>query len=66
MNINTPLNYKFFVFSNTIIRRSVLNEIGLFDESLFKYGGEDTELSLRISKKYPTGLRKLKKLLLIT
>ena len=61
VNINTPLNYKFFVFSNTIIRRSVLNEIGRFDESLFKYGGEDTELSLRISKMYPTGLRKLEK-----
>ncbi len=61
VTINTPLNYKFFVFSNTIIRRKVLNEIGFFDESLFKYGGEDTELSLRISKKYPRGLRKLEK-----
>ena len=61
VNINTPLNYKFFVFSNTIIKRNVLNEIGFFDESLFKYGGEDTELSLRISKKYPNGLRKLEK-----
>ena len=61
IKIDTPLNYKFFVFSNTIVRRNILNEIGLFDETLSKYGGEDTELSIRMSKKFPAGLRKLKK-----
>tara|TARA_Y100000768_G_scaffold386098_1_gene373704 strand:- start:7736 stop:8632 length:897 start_codon:yes stop_codon:yes gene_type:complete len=61
LKVDTPLSYKFFVFSNTIVRRKILDEVGLFDESLSKYGGEDTELSIRISKKTPTGLRKLKK-----
>ena len=56
---SAPLLYKWFVFSNTIIRRSVLEKIGTFDENLSSYGGEDTELSIRINKKFSNNLRKL-------
>ena len=54
----TPLLYKWFVFSNTIIRRSVLEKTGCFDESLISYGGEDTELAIRINRDFPNNLRK--------
>ena len=53
------LNYKSFVFSNTIIRKVVFDEVGVFDENLNHYGGEDTELAIRINLKFPNELRKL-------
>ena len=31
-----------------------------FDESLNRYGGEDTELAIRINEKFPSGMRKIK------
>ena len=54
----TPLLYKWFVFSNTVIKRDLLGKTGHFDEKICAYGGEDTELSIRINKKFPYGLRK--------
>ena len=57
-NQNTSLNYKSFVFSNTIIKKDVLEKTGLFDETLKYYGGEDTELAIRINKLYPGQMRK--------
>ena len=32
-------------------------QVGSFDENLRLYGGEDTELSIRIDKKFPKSLR---------
>jgi glycosyltransferase involved in cell wall biosynthesis len=54
----TPLLYNWFVFSNTVIRRRVLEKTGFFDEKLISYGGEDTELAIRINKIFPNSLRK--------
>ena len=59
IDFNSPLNYKSFVFSNTIIKKNILDQVGNFDESLVKYGGEDTELAIRIDKVFPVGLRKI-------
>ena len=59
IDFNSPLNYKSFVFSNTIIKKNILDQVGNFDESLVKYGGEDTELAIRIHKVFPVGLRKI-------
>ncbi|MAV65370.1 MAG: hypothetical protein CMG00_09295 [Candidatus Marinimicrobia bacterium] len=55
--ITHNLKYKWFVFSNTIIKKEVIGTAGPFDKSLKKYGGEDIELSIRISKKFPNGMR---------
>ena len=55
---DTPLDYKSFVFSNTIIEKTALYKAGLFDESLKYYGGEDTELEIRLNKLYPNQFRK--------
>ena len=52
----TPISFKYFLFSNTIIRKSVFEEVGTFDDSFTRYGGEDTDLSIRIYKLYPQGL----------
>lgn len=66
--IKDKINYKFemkFTDYNTIIevpylsgcfmflRKSVIEEIGAFDEGIFMYG-EDTDLNRRISQKYKT------------
>ena len=53
--INEPLFFRWFLFSNTIIRRNALKDG--FDENIKSYGGEDTELALRIYQKFPEGLR---------
>ena len=57
-NLNTPLDYKSFVFSNTIIKKAALDQTGFFNENLKHYGGEDTELAIRLNKLYPTQMRK--------
>ncbi len=57
-NQNTPLDYKSFVFSNTIIKKAALDQTGFFNENLKHYGGEDTELAIRLNKLYPTQMRK--------
>lgn len=51
------LHFRYFLFSNTGIRRLALNEVGIFDEKIKSYGGEDLDLALRVWKQYPTSLR---------
>ena len=48
--------FRFFLFSNTSIKRSVVDDVGCFDEEIKTYGGEDTEFAIRIWKKYPDQL----------
>jgi glycosyltransferase involved in cell wall biosynthesis len=45
-----------FIFGNTSIKKEVIENVGLFDETIKVYGGEDTEFAYRISKVYPNGL----------
>lgn len=54
---NTPIRFPYFLFSNASIRRSALNSIGLFDETFTSYGGEDTELAIRLWETFPISLR---------
>ena len=42
---------------NTILIMDVFNGVDLFDTTIRHYGGEDTELALRIFKSFPQGLR---------
>ncbi|MCJ7802193.1 MAG: glycosyltransferase [Candidatus Marinimicrobia bacterium] len=54
---NRPIRFKWFLFNNTAVKRTVIDEIGLFNESITSYGGEDTDFAIRIWDKYPEGLR---------
>ena len=46
-----PLQY--MLFGNAMIKRQALLECGMFDEKIKKYGGEDTDLAVRIWDRYP-------------
>ena len=48
--------FQYFLFSNTAIRKSVFDALGGFDEKFKEYGGEDTELAIRLYELYPGGL----------
>lgn len=52
----SSISFKYFLFSNTLIKKSVFEEVGGFNEEFTSYGGEDTDLSIRIYKLYPGGL----------
>ena len=54
---NKPIRFKWFLLNNTAVTRSAISEIGLFDESITSYGGEDTDFAIRLWDKYPRGLR---------
>ena len=56
-NEKLPISFQYFLFSNASLKRSVLNTINLFDEEFKNYGGEDTDLAIRIWEKYPNSLR---------
>ena len=45
--------FQYMLFGNAMLRRTVLQECGYFDESMKRYGGEDTDLSARIWDVYP-------------
>ena len=52
-----PINFQYFLFHNTAVKRSVFEIIDLFDEKITTYGGEDTELAIRLWEAYPESLR---------
>ena len=52
-----PIRFKWFLLNNSAVKRTVINEIGLFDDSITSYGGEDTDFAIRLWDKYPEGLR---------
>jgi glycosyltransferase involved in cell wall biosynthesis len=54
---NVPVRFKWFLLNNSAVKRSVIDEIGLFDDSISTYGGEDTDFAIRLWDRYPNGLR---------
>lgn len=54
---NKPIRFKWFLLNNSAVKREAIETIGLFDESITTYGGEDTDFAIRLWKKYPNGLR---------
>ncbi len=54
---NWPLHFRWFLFNNALLRRDALAQIGYFDETFTTYGGEDTDLAIRLWQAYPAGLR---------
>ena len=55
-NNGDRIHWKYFLFSNTAIRKTALIELVGFNEEFTQYGGEDTELAIRLYKRYPSGL----------
>lgn len=53
----TPIRFPYFLLNNTSLKRSVFDVIEFFDENIISYGGEDTELAIRLWEAYPDGLR---------
>jgi glycosyltransferase involved in cell wall biosynthesis len=49
----TKIPGKYFRTTNASAPLNVLDEIGRFDEDFISYGGEDTELGLRLERKLP-------------
>tara|TARA_Y100000768_G_scaffold75601_1_gene53411 strand:- start:162 stop:1058 length:897 start_codon:yes stop_codon:yes gene_type:complete len=47
------ISFEYMLYGNAMIRRSGLLESGLFDEKIINYGGEDTDLSVRIFDIFP-------------
>ena len=43
--------FKYWCSGNASIRKSVLYEVGFFDEEIHQYGGEDLELAYRLEKR---------------
>ena len=51
----SQISFKYMLYGNAIIKRSILMEAGFFDENITLYGGEDTDLSAKIWDKYGGG-----------
>ena len=56
-NKDMPIEVPGFIMGNSFVEREALNKVGLFDESFNTWGGEDTDLAIRLWEKYPKGLR---------
>jgi len=52
----TPLPFHVFLFNCTSIKKQVTEKVGLFDDAIKHYGGEDTEFSYHLWRQYPEGL----------
>ena len=49
------ISFQYMLYGNAMIKRSILSEVGFFDEGIIQYGGEDTDLSAKIWNKYRGG-----------
>jgi len=54
---NSEISFPYFLFHNTAVKRSVFEIIDLFNEKITSYGGEDTDLAIRLWEAYPKSLR---------
>ena len=52
-NDGDNISFEYMLYGNAMIRRSGLMKCGLFDEKIINYGGEDTDLSVRIFDVFP-------------
>ncbi len=49
------ISFQYMLYGNAMIKRSMLSEVGFFDENIIRYGGEDTDLSAKLWDKYRGG-----------
>ena len=52
-NDNQKIPLQYMLYNNAMVKREVFNNSGIFDDSIKKYGGEDTDLSARVWDDYP-------------
>ena len=52
-NDGDNISFEYMLYGNAMIRSSGLLASGLFDEKIISYGGEDTDLSVRIFDIFP-------------
>mgnify|MGYP003330184037 FL=1 len=46
-----------FLFNNTAVKRFAIKKTGLFDEKFTSYGGEDTDMAIRLWYNFPNAFR---------
>ena len=46
-----------FLFNNTAVKRFAIKKTGLFDEEFTSYGGEDTDMAIRLWYNFPNAFR---------
>ena len=54
---SAPIPFQFLITNNMSIRREVLDAVGVFDEGLTGYGGEDTLFAYHVWRRHPGGIR---------
>ena len=54
---NSAIGWRWFLFNNTAVKRSAIKKTGLFDETFTSYGGEDTDMAIRLWRNFPDALR---------
>lgn len=55
--LNQPVEIPGFIMGNSAVERNALENVGYFDENFYVWGGEDTDLAIRLWQKHPNGLR---------
>ena len=58
---DTHIEVPGFIMGNSAVERRALDKVGLFDETFNTWGGEDTDLAIRLWDQYPNGLRFVEK-----
>ena len=53
----SAIGWRWFLFNNTAVKRSAIRKTGLFDEIFTSYGGEDTDMAIRLWRNFPDALR---------
>ena len=64
-NDNQKIPLQYMLYNNAMVKREVFNNSGIFDDSIKKYGGEDTDLSARVWDDYPNSFVFSKKVTLV-
>ncbi len=54
---SSAIGWRWFLFNNTAVKRSAIKKTGLFDEKFTSYGGEDTDMAIRLWHNFPDALR---------
>ena len=54
---NSAIGPTWILFNNTAVKRFAIKKTGLFDEKFTSYGGEDTDMAIRLWYNFPNAFR---------